>query len=123
MNLTYHNDKLYLNGEPLDVDNPADLYAELLVNSVQCSMEYSPQLQVAFFERLRPAAAAYYDWRIMPNEQWETYEDFLNTDGDDDIYDPDADDPADDEQLLENLVHLKVAINAAIQELVEDGCE
>ena len=124
MNITYFNDGMYLDAEKLELENPAEVYAEILVNSIMRSLEYSPRLQHEFFERLRPAAAAYYDWRIMPIGKWAEDKIELDEIGEeddieeDDIYDPDPDeDQPLDEYILDNLLQLRVSVNTLIDEV------
>jgi len=113
MNLTFQHDKLFIDGEALDFENEsaAAIYAELLVQSILNSLDCSPLFQKEFFERIRPAAAAYYDWRITPNEQWSDFEEYLEDD------EPVSD--GDDMKLLESLISLKLTINEAISNIVE----
>ena len=68
MDLTYKQDHMYIDGEAVNIPNAAAVYAGLLVEGIQRSMEYSPRFQREFWELMRPSDAAYYDWRITPSE-------------------------------------------------------
>ena len=80
MDLTYKQDHMYIDGEAVNIPNAAAVYAGLLVEGIQRSMEYSPRFQREFWELMRPSAAAYYDWRITPSELVDDYEEFLAED-------------------------------------------
>lgn len=134
MDISYFNDSIYLNDEKLDIEDPAKTYAEYLIDSITKACEYSPRLQYEFFERLRPAAAAYYDWRIVDLGEWrkrglEIDEIYADDDIDDDeIYDPEGlEKSLTDERLLDNLLVIRVALNAIIDDVAdlvdEDGAD
>lgn len=79
MDLTYKQDHMYIDGEAVNIPNAAAVYAGLLVEGIQRSMEYSPRFQREFWELMRPSAAAYYDWRITPSELVADYEESISS--------------------------------------------